>query len=220
MQDDEIAGSDKFHEWPSAPTFFGQPFSQRDVDEALAYLMDKWLVEGTKTFGPVIVRPHLSHDGVECAEEFNSDVRAYSRGAVPEAGVTSTTSGAVDRAPTNQYTFNIQEFSGQGVFGTGGSLTHSKGIDAPLLAEIFQAMRDALDDLASDVDRHQVALAIDDLQAAIEAPNADAEAVERRAGILAKLAGRSADAAVTAAGTEGGQRIVSLVTRLIEHFAS
>jgi hypothetical protein len=63
---------------PGRGTWFGQPFSEADLDEAAAWLHRNGLVGGItvgELEGPV--RLHLTDSGAECAEDFASDTRSY-----------------------------------------------------------------------------------------------------------------------------------------------
>ena len=63
---------------PRRGIWFGQPFSEADLDEAAAWLHRNGLAEGItvdQADGPV--RLHLTDRGVECAEDFASDTRSY-----------------------------------------------------------------------------------------------------------------------------------------------
>ena len=58
--------------------WFGQPFSEADLDEAAAWLHRNGLVGGISVAecdGPV--RLHLTDSGVQCAGDFASDTRSY-----------------------------------------------------------------------------------------------------------------------------------------------
>src|SRR5262249_5886621 len=58
--------------------WYAERFRERDLDEAAAWLEEKGLVAGIhagEAVGPI--RLHLTSDGVECVEQYDSDTTLY-----------------------------------------------------------------------------------------------------------------------------------------------
>jgi hypothetical protein len=63
---------------PRHGVWYAEPFTERDLDDAAAWLKEKGLVAGIETAqtrGPV--RLYLTSDGMECAEQSDSDTTRY-----------------------------------------------------------------------------------------------------------------------------------------------
>lgn len=184
------AGTDRFGStWHY--TFYGTPFSQDEIDEAVAYLMERGLLEGTKTWGPVVVRPALTALGLECVERNQGDVHAFL--------------AAPAMAPV-LYTQNFHApVSGQVGQGAHVQQTQFQGLDTAALAEVFQAMRDAFADLSDD-DRDDAEHLMDELNEAVE--QGDVVEVKKRTGRLVRFTSRIGSTAVTTAVSVGTTAIL------------
>jgi hypothetical protein len=69
------AGTDQFI--PAGTyQFYGAPFTEDEVSNAVIYLLDRGLIQGIKKSGPALALPVLTTDGIECIEHHDGDVRA------------------------------------------------------------------------------------------------------------------------------------------------
>lgn len=57
--------------------FEGEAFTTQEVSDATIYLRDRDLIRGGASWGAGILRPSLTADGIDCVENYDSDVRAY-----------------------------------------------------------------------------------------------------------------------------------------------
>lgn len=188
------AGTDQFI--PAATyRFYGTPFTEDELGDAVSYLLDRGLIQGIKTWGPVIARPALRTDGIECVEHYDGDVRAF---------LTPQQRGPV----TYNQNFNAP-FSGQVAQGQTVHQVQHQGIDPAAAAEIFKAMRDALSEVMDSDDRDDAEHAIRELEAAVE--DDDAAEVQKRAGRLRRLATRVGSTALTAATTTGTNELLQML---------
>lgn len=183
-----IAGTDKVTE-KGLYEFYATPFTNEEVADAVAYLADKTLITGIKTWGPVLARPALTAAGIDCVENNNGNVRDY---------LSDATGGSV----TYSQTFNAP-VSGQVAQGQTVRQTQTQGIDPEtlkaILSEVFAATAD-LDDLG---DRQDVEEVLEEVRAA--ALSGSPQEVEQRIMKLRRLGSRLGssvfDAATTAATT-------------------
>ena len=81
------AGTDQFIPAGSYQ-FYGSPFAEDEASDAITYLLDRGLIQGIKTWGPVLARPALTTVGIECVEHHGRDVRAFR--TTPQKGASVT----------------------------------------------------------------------------------------------------------------------------------
>lgn len=60
--------------------FEGDRLTQQDLDDALQYLLDKDLVQGTDVAEEILINIKLTDRGIDCAEHFGSSVSDFLRG--------------------------------------------------------------------------------------------------------------------------------------------
>lgn len=173
--------------------FYGSAFTASEVDDAARFLLEVDLIRGIKSFGPGLSRPELTARGSQCVEFHNGNVRNFLN---PHQSGGSVTYNQNFNAPV----------SGQVGQGQTVNQTQGGGIDAAALAEIFQAMREALSSVEDDDDRDDVSHAIQELEVAVE--NGDRQAVEQRAGRLKRLGSRVGTTVVTTATAVGTTQIL------------
>ncbi len=78
--DSEHARSIFWFETESKATYFGKPFGLPAVQQAVHRLAASGLIPtGTGEDSISVTRPYLTHDGLTCAEQFDSDVRQYDK---------------------------------------------------------------------------------------------------------------------------------------------
>jgi len=76
-QEDRLATRSRTSGVVAAYQFYGTPFTEDEVSDAISYLLDRGLIQGIKTWGPVLARPALTTAGIECVEHRDGDVRAF-----------------------------------------------------------------------------------------------------------------------------------------------
>lgn len=194
-----VAGTNAFLE-TGAYLFYGKPFTEQEVSDAVSYLMDRGYIDGIESWGPVVARPKLTSAGIECVEHADGDVRTFTAAQLGTFGQPSSV--------TYQQNFNAP-VTGQVGQGETVQQTQNQGIDAEALGAIFKAMRDALSEVPDPDDRGDVEYAIQQLQAA--AVEEDTEQVEEWSGRVRRLAGRLGHQALTAAVTTGTQDLLRLL---------
>lgn len=187
------AGTDEFTQ--TACQFYGTPFTEDEVSDAITYLLDRGLIQGIKAWGPVLARPALTPDGIECVENHDGDVRAFL--APHQSG----------HATFNQ-NFNAP-VTGQVAQGQTVNQTQHQGVDADALAEIFKAMLDARSDINDPDDRDDVEHAIRDLHAAVD--EGDPAEVKKRVGRLQRLVNRVGSTVLITATTTGTNQLLQLL---------
>jgi hypothetical protein len=185
------AGTDEFIP-AEAYRFYGTPFTEDEVDEAITYLLDRDLIQGMNAFGQGLSQPELTTDGIECVEHHNGDIRGF---MAPQQ------SGLV----TFSQTFNAP-VSGQVAQGQTVQQTQHQSIDSAALTEILQTMRDALSDVRDPDDRDDAEHAIRELEVAVD--EGDQAEVQKRAGRLQRLANRLGSTALTTATTAGTNELL------------
>ena len=172
-----------FREQP-AYWFEGFPFEEKEVEDATRDLRDRELVAGTGSFGGGIARPTLTHKGVDCAEQHDCSVSAYTRAQQPGGGAQFTTN------------FNAP-VSGQVGIGQTVHQTQTQGLDMGALLPLLQAVREATADIP-ETDARYVSTYVDLIQAeaGTDAPNP--EAIRHSTERLEQFAGKVGSSTLTA----------------------
>jgi hypothetical protein len=202
-----VSGSDTIFTGDGAPTFYGDPFTDLEIDEAFVYLRERNLVAGTAAWGGTLVRPRLTSDGVECAEDEEGDVRRFLTRSVPES--------TVSPGQTHYYYFGSV---GQAAFGQNIQQTLNQGMTPEQLRETFAAMRDVLAELPPSEEREDLTIVLQDLESEATSPEPNAKAVERRVGMARRLTEKVIESGAASVGTGGGQRLLELLAQLAHHF--
>lgn len=78
----------------------GSPFTTDELDVALTYLRNTGLVQGVRVAETVLLNPHLTARGIDCAEQFGGSVHEYLRSSGPAA---ATTDAVHVNAPTSAF---------------------------------------------------------------------------------------------------------------------
>ncbi|CAB4922465.1 unannotated protein [freshwater metagenome] len=169
-------------------TFWGEPFTTRDVDRATKYLRDLGFLQGEASWGGGVMRPTITSAGV-----------SYVRGGMKDQELSS---GAI-------YNIHVGSNSGQLQAGDGQfTQTQAQGLHAQELREMFQAMREAVFQVSEDDDRDALELQVRDLEEEVTKPTPDPALIEQRISRLRRLAEKIGSPALTAAISEATKAVL------------
>ncbi len=179
--------------------YFGDAFTEAEVNAAGKYLAEADLLRGTWQANGALVSASLTARGQHCVEDFDSNVRAYVN--------------RHDAGPAVAYTQNFHgSFSGQAA--QGQSVHQSQvqnGIPAESLASIFEPLLQAAREIPDPDDRADIEEAIAALRQAASAEQPDTAEVERRAGFLRRQADRIGATAVTTVASVSTTQLLELI---------
>lgn len=180
-------------------TFYGAPFAEKDVTAAAKYLYDLDLISGVAAgawgAGGAPLRCEITTDGRTCVEDFDADP-ASARTAV----VSSTT-----------YHQTIHNPTGSVAQGEGASAITHQGLTPGDVAQLQEVFARGLEAVSDPQEREDVEQAIQDVLDALQAEEVDADFVRRRLRSLQRLTSTLSNAALTAAASEGGKRVLELL---------
>lgn len=177
--------------------YFGQQFTEDEVNAAVDHLASTGLVRGSATSSPVLVRPTVTAEGRTCVERYGSSVTAWQdRTAAATTSYTITGNQAVNFAANSP------------------GATQTVTMDAHNRQQLLQ-VADALEQMLpalrlSDADANEAREVVSDLRDAVQA-GADAGRLGRALETVKRLAvsgsGKAAGAALVLLVNEGGQAL-------------
>ena len=198
-----MAARDEMLDDPGRGTWFGQRFSEADLDEAAAWLHGQGLVEGVtvaECAGPVHL--YLTDTGVKCAEGYHSATGSYMDAQL--------------RPPGSGPTFNIGNNSGP--FQVAGDHAHqvqNLGASADelrkLITSIAEMVRTLVPDANGIAEQEQLALA------AIKPADVDRSVLRRFADWALSTVRAGATAALVPAVTAATNEMLAEAGRLAGH---
>jgi hypothetical protein len=182
----------RFLETDPAFNFWGEAFTLAQVREATEYLIEAGLLDlfGQRLASGEPQNVQVTRSGKDCVEQYDARVAAY-------LSVCARTAPIV-----NNQNF-LGPVSGQVAQGASVNQTQDQLIGVASLAEVFEAMRNALDLVDDADDRDDVVHGIRELEIAVG--QGDSHEVARRAGRLKRLGrhlGSDGLATATAEGTK------------------
>lgn len=180
--------------------FFGEVFTEGEINSASKYLRDVEILEGigSHQVGGGLVRASLTARGIQCAEDFDCDVRTFLNRH--DAGTSIVYSQQFNAPVTGQVA------QGQNVH-----QEQTQGLAEETVSRIFEAMLQAVQDVPDADDRIDLGEAIASLREAATAESPDLAEVERRAGFVQRQARRVGAVAVTTATTLGTTELLQLL---------
>lgn len=178
--------------------YFGEPFTEDEAHDALAFLMNAGLAGGTRTSAKVVARPYIMDEGRACVERFESSVPAWQSPSQAPAGPTYTTS--VSGSP------GAQIMAGS----PGGQQSSTVVISSAGRTQLAGTADQLIEALAAlDLDEASKAEATDaamHLRSLAQQPDGDKGRARALLGVIAA-------SAATAAGTDGGQKLMHLIAQ-------
>lgn len=179
--------------------YFGEPFTESDVNAASKHLVDAGFMraDSTQANGATVIAT-LTARGSHCVEDFDGNVRAYmNRHDTPPVAFTQNFNGP---------------FSGQAA--QGQSVEQSQvqnGVPAESLAPIFDRLLQATREVPNADDRADLEEAIASLRQAVSVDEPDTAEVERRANFLRRQADRMGATALTTIAASSTTELLNLL---------
>lgn len=167
--------------------FEGDPFTDQEIDDASAFLLDKGLVKSAgASWGAAVLRGEITPLGEEVVENHEGSIRAWS---------SAQNGGGAPQFVTH---FNAP-VSGQ--VGIGNSVTQTQtttsGIDTTTLLALLADVREAASEIRES-DRAYLLSYVDVIQAEATSPEPDPTMLERSGGRVKQLAAKVGDAGLSA----------------------
>ncbi len=181
------------HEMTGDPRAFfeGDAFSESELESAAAYLWERGLVDGMGVNSRADpLRPHLTTDGVDCVEQYDSSVVQWQRRGDSQVHVQSG----------EQITTHFHgSVSGQvGIAGGNFQQTQHQGIDGEALSRLLNAVRDAVKELdTAEVPR--ILTYVDTIEAEAVSEQPDPTIVQGAFARIKELAGKTGSAVLNTA---------------------
>lgn len=147
--------------------FFGERFTEEEVNDAVDYLADAGLVSGLSSSAPMLLRPQVSHEGKICVERYNSSVTSWQdRGSGASTSFTFTGNNGLNFASNSQgasQTITMTTDARQQVLRVADALEEALPVlglseqDTDSAHQVSQELRNAI----SDQDKGRLARALD-----------------------------------------------------------
>lgn len=181
-------------------TYYGAPFTERDVNAAAKYLYDLRLISGVGAeswgAGGAPLRSAITTAGRSRVEDHDADPDSEGRPPV---------SSTIYQQTINNPTGSIAQ-------GEGATAVTHHGLTPADIEQLRETFTRGLRTLEDPEEREEVEQAIQDVLDALQADAVDDEHVRRRVRSLQRLAASLSNAALTAAATEGGKQALELLT--------
>jgi hypothetical protein len=186
------------------PAFYGDWLTEQEVLEAGGYLKERGLISGEGALGTqgCPIRARLTSDGRDCVEEFDADPGRYlAAQRSPAAGPT--------------YLQNIHAPTGPVIQGETVTATFNTGVNVEQLASALAELRKIVEAVQDNDGRDDLELTLDAVTQELtkEAPDPDTATTRVRA--LQRAVTRVGDKALTAAVSQGVQRLFEAAPFLV-----
>jgi hypothetical protein len=184
-------------------SFYGQPFTPEDVQQAMSFLHGQGLIEGvTVEESDDVLHARITDDGRACVEQYGSSVADWmSRGSSRGGDTIMTT---ITDSPGAQW---MNESPAAQQAATVTTLTTDARAQVLQIADQILASLEAVD--LPTGQRQEANAAAAELRALAADPAADRGRVRSALGVIAT-------ASLGAIGTEAGQRVLDLVQKAVE----
>jgi hypothetical protein len=181
--------------------FWGTPFTHTDLERAATYLLEGGFIQSMGPLRadgqPSVIR--LTNSGKDCVEGFGGNIGSYRANQRNSGGDTFAQHFHGDFTGQNAQGHNISQTQ------------HNASVDPDAFAAIFSGLRDVLAQVDNQDDRDDLATAIADLEAAATRAEPHPGEIQRRAGMLTRLAGRVGNTAMTTATTAATTGLLDLL---------
>ena len=164
--------------------FEGDGFLKPEVHDVTLYLREQGLITGQGAMGAGVLRPALTAEGIDCADQYGSSVPTYLN--------RHQTSG-----DTTFHTHFHAPISGQVGVGTNVSQTQHQGIDAGTLQRLLEDVREAAEQVDPGEAQYLLTYA-DTIQAEITTDSPNTEVVRGSGDRLKQIASRVGNAGLSA----------------------
>lgn len=177
------------------PTYYGVPFTEQDTLAAAKHLLDLELVRGPTAMGSrgAPLRIELTTRGRTVVEQQDGDPAQVAQGR-----------------PANIYNQHIYNPTGSIAQGESATAITHQGLTADQIQDLQRVLVEGMSTLES-LDRQDAEQIVEDLLSDLQADSVDLDRVSRRVSSLQRLGERLGNAALMAAASDVGKRVLALL---------